>query len=87
MQSLEELAEAAEVAPGAARALHDRAGTILRVLGPGDIAVGDAFVVLPSPDGSRDERGPACPRGALGRRRAGGRKLGGPAPVPPPSVV
>ncbi len=41
-----------EIAPGAARALHDRAGTILRVLESGDIAVGDTFVVLPSPDGS-----------------------------------
>ncbi|WP_392544633.1 MOSC domain-containing protein [Oryzobacter telluris] len=34
-----------EIAPGAARALHDRAGTILRVLESGDIAVGDAWVV------------------------------------------
>lgn len=41
-----------EIAPGAARALHDRAGTILRVLESGDIAVGDAFVVLPSPASS-----------------------------------
>ena len=42
-----------EIAPGAARALHDRAGTILRVLESGDVAVGDAFVVLPSAsDGS-----------------------------------
>jgi MOSC domain-containing protein YiiM len=41
-----------EIAPGAARALHDRAGTILRVLESGDIAVGDTFVVLPSPDDS-----------------------------------
>ena len=41
-----------EIAPGAARALHDRAGTILRVLESGGIEVGDTFVVLPSPDGS-----------------------------------
>ena len=46
-----------EIAPGAARALHDRAGTILRVLESGDIAVGDAFVVLPpdAPDAGRPE--------------------------------
>ena len=37
-----------EIAPGAARALHDRAGTILRVLESGDVALGDAFVVLPA---------------------------------------
>ena len=37
-----------EIAPGAARALHDRAGTILRVLESGDVAVGDAFEVLPT---------------------------------------
>ena len=35
-----------EVAPGAARALHDRAGTILRVLESGDVEVGDTFEVL-----------------------------------------
>jgi len=36
-----------EIGPGAARALHDRAGTIFRVLETGDIAVGDTFVELP----------------------------------------
>jgi MOSC domain-containing protein YiiM len=36
-----------EIGPGAARALHDRAGTILRVLESGDVTVGDAFLVLP----------------------------------------
>jgi MOSC domain-containing protein YiiM len=35
-----------EVGPGAARALHDRAGTILRVLQSGDVTVGDTFEVL-----------------------------------------
>lgn len=35
-----------EIAPGAARALHDRAGTVLRVLEDGEIAVGDRWVVL-----------------------------------------
>ncbi len=39
-----------EISPGAARALHDRAGTILRVLVSGDIAVGDAWVVEPRAD-------------------------------------
>lgn len=39
-----------EIAPGAARALHDRAGTILRVLESGDIAVGDTWVVLDPSD-------------------------------------
>lgn len=39
-----------EIAPGAARALHDRAGTILRVLEGGDIAVGDPWLVEPAPD-------------------------------------
>ena len=33
---------------GAARALHDRAGTILRVLESGDIAVGDTWEELPA---------------------------------------
>ncbi|MEO7421494.1 MAG: MOSC domain-containing protein [Ornithinibacter sp.] len=43
-----------EIAPGAARALHERGGTILRVLESGDIAVGDTFEVLPpaEPTGS-----------------------------------
>jgi len=41
-----------EIAPGAARALHDRAGAILRVLESGDVAVGDTFVELPSPHDS-----------------------------------
>jgi MOSC domain-containing protein YiiM len=35
----------------AARALHDRAGTIFRVLETGDIAVGDTFVELPPAPG------------------------------------
>jgi MOSC domain-containing protein YiiM len=35
-----------EIRPGAARALHDRAGTILRVLESGDVVVGDTFEVL-----------------------------------------
>jgi MOSC domain-containing protein YiiM len=35
-----------EIGPGAARALHDRAGTILRVLESGDVVVGDTFEVL-----------------------------------------
>ncbi len=39
-----------EIAPGAARALHDRGGTILRVLESGDIEVGDTFEVLPPVD-------------------------------------
>lgn len=39
-----------EIGPGAARALHDRAGTVLRVLGSGDVAVGDTWVVLPDED-------------------------------------
>ncbi|MEO5608796.1 MAG: MOSC domain-containing protein [Ornithinibacter sp.] len=39
-----------EIAPGAARALHERGGTILRVLESGDIAVGDTFEVLPPED-------------------------------------
>jgi MOSC domain-containing protein YiiM len=39
-----------EIAPGAAAALHDRAGTILRVLESGDIAVGDAWRELPEVD-------------------------------------
>lgn len=30
-----------EIGPGAARALHDRAGTVLRILSPGTIHVGD----------------------------------------------
>jgi MOSC domain-containing protein YiiM len=30
-----------EIAPGAARALHDRAGTVFRLLGSGTITVGD----------------------------------------------
>jgi MOSC domain-containing protein YiiM len=37
--------------PGAARAMHDRGGSILRVLESGDIAVGDTWIVLP-PDPS-----------------------------------
>ena len=41
-----------EIAPGAARALHDRAGAILRVLESGDVGVGDTFVELPCPDDS-----------------------------------
>ena len=40
-----------EIGQGAARALHDRAGTIFRVLETGDIAVGDTFVELPSAPG------------------------------------
>ena len=36
----------------AARALHDRAGTIFRVLETGDIAVGDTFVELPPAPGA-----------------------------------
>ena len=35
------------IGPGAAKALHDRAGTILRVLESGDIAVGDEWHELP----------------------------------------
>ncbi len=35
----------------AARALHDRAGTIFRLLETGDIAVGDTFVKLPPAPG------------------------------------
>lgn len=35
-----------EIAPGAARALHDLAGAILRVLESGDIAVGDTWEEL-----------------------------------------
>ena len=38
-----------EIAPGAARALHDRAGTVLRVLEGGEIAVGDQWDVLDQP--------------------------------------
>ncbi len=37
-----------EIALGAARALHDLAGTILRVLESGDIAVGDTWEELPA---------------------------------------
>lgn len=36
-----------EVAPGAAAALHDRAGTVFRVLEGGRIAVGDRYEELP----------------------------------------
>lgn len=36
------------VAPGAARAMHDRGGSIFRVLESGDIAVGDVWEELPS---------------------------------------
>ncbi len=35
------------VGPGAARAMHDRGGSILRVLESGDIAVGDTWHELP----------------------------------------
>ena len=38
-----------EIAPGAARALHDRAGTVLRVIHGGEIAVGDRFEVAEEP--------------------------------------
>ena len=36
------------VGPGAARAMHDRGGSILRVLESGEIAVGDVWLVLPA---------------------------------------
>ncbi len=36
-----------EVAPGAAAALHDRAGTVFRVLEGGRIAIGDRYEELP----------------------------------------
>lgn len=36
------------VAPGAARAMHDRAGSIFRVVESGEIAVGDLWVELPT---------------------------------------
>ena len=39
-----------EIAPGAARAHHDLAGAILRVLESGDIAVGDTWEELPGLD-------------------------------------
>ena len=35
------------IGPGAARAMHDRGGSILRVLESGDIAVGDVWHELP----------------------------------------
>ena len=35
------------VGPGAARAMHDRGGSIFRVLESGDIAVGDVWQELP----------------------------------------
>lgn len=37
-----------EIAPGAAAALHDRAGTVFRVVEGGRIALGDNAVALPS---------------------------------------
>jgi MOSC domain-containing protein YiiM len=51
VQSLEELAEGADrlgapLPRNRTRALHDRAGTILRVLESGDVVVGDTFEVL-----------------------------------------
>ena len=36
------------VGPGAARAMHDRGGSILRVLESGEIAVGDVWLELPA---------------------------------------
>ena len=36
------------VAPGAARAMHDRGGSIFRVIESGEIAVGDVWVELPA---------------------------------------
>ena len=35
------------IRPGAARAMHDRGGSILRVVESGDIAVGDTWLELP----------------------------------------
>jgi len=41
------------VAPGAARAMHDRGGSIFRVLESGDIAVGDAWHELEPEPGAQ----------------------------------
>ena len=38
-----------ELGPGAARALHDRAGTVFRLLGSGTISVGDPVDLDPEP--------------------------------------
>jgi len=38
-----------ELGPGAARALHDRAGTVFRLLGSGTIRVGDPVDLHPEP--------------------------------------
>jgi len=38
------------IGPGAARALHDRAGAVFRVLEGGEVAVGDTFETLPDED-------------------------------------
>ncbi len=45
-----------EVAPGAAAALHDRAGTVFRVVEGGRIAVGDAYEELPFDPAEAAER-------------------------------
>ncbi|QKE86205.1 MOSC domain-containing protein [Arthrobacter sp. NEB 688] len=59
-----------EVAPGAAAALHDRAGTVFRVVEGGRIAVGDPYEELPFDPAEAAERA-ASSRAAAAPPRAG----------------
>ncbi|WP_157622463.1 MOSC domain-containing protein [Nostocoides sp. Soil756] len=64
-----------EVGPGAAAALHARAGTVFRIVEGGDIAVGDAYVELPFTPEEAAARATRSREAASIRAGAGARRL------------